>query len=142
MLGCITSKRACCQHLNKALRIDRKAPKDNRFNISETLNSSEDDVPIHDSPVLDFARRGCTYCHTTRHQNPRDDPNPPDSFIREMIPDIDRVEKLKMVRKVYIEGNCRIHDIQMGLDILGTDDQPGDNPDEYGSERAPVHWEW
>jgi hypothetical protein len=120
-------------------RIDRKAPKHNRVNMSETLNRNEDDVPVHDSPVLYFARCGCTYCHTTPHQNPRDDPNPPDSLIREMIPDIDGVGKLKMVRKVYIEGNCRIHDIQMGLGILETDDQPGDNPDEYGSENTLVH---
>lgn len=44
------------------------------------------------------------------------------------------------VRKACIEGNCRVHDIEMMLDILEEDRRPPDTrPDEDDSEKRDDH---
>lgn len=65
--------------------------------------------------------------HTTPHQIPQDDREQANERpCREMVPDSTGVRKAMLVRRASIDGNCRVHDIEMMLDILLKERRPPD----------------
>jgi hypothetical protein len=83
-----------------------------------TGSGLEEDLPIHGSLILSFTGCGCTYYHTTPHHIPLDTNRntPTKKICQEKVLDArGDGEILMMVQKDCIEGNCRMHDIEIVL---------------------------
>jgi hypothetical protein len=79
-------------------------------------DGGKESLPAHDGPVLIFTGCGCTYYHTIPQQIPLDaQPGPPSSeTCRDKIPVARSGEETHvLVRKASVEGNCRMHDIEL-----------------------------
>ncbi len=113
---------------------------DNTTTIMTDTNSRqhEEELPIHRSLVLYFTRCRCTYYHTTSHQIPKDGREPPNEYpCRDTVPEGTGERKPMLMGKAYIEGKCRVHDIEMMQDIILEERRPPDTRphDDYSAKR-------